>query len=357
METGENQNQTAAPANDGGIMSPDQSVQFFESDESDSVFSSTPSSAAVGKDGAPIPDDKNKSAKDGQAAGGAGASSVAATGGDGASGKPGSGDDHMADLEKRGKAIMEGRDPDADPGAGGKGAGAAGGEGAAAGADGKPGDGSGKGGAGDPKPGEGDGKPVATAAGIDVEKALTDAIAELATKDPAFKQFADDFPEAAKHSQALARAVLGIVGKIPDVGKVMEERIAAIQAKADEAVSRANAQFVQRTFQMELTSLRPDWRQKIATPEYQAWYAKQSDAVKRLGCVPDVKSATMLLDAYDKATGKGGAPGGGKTKGGSFAAIAAAAPGAGPRNPAVGGQDDENLTEAERQQIFNDAPE
>ncbi len=288
----------AAPAADAGVMSDDQMRDLFDSPESDAVKPAPaagdpakPAPPALGADGKPVPAEAAKPV-------------VVAT--------------PEEEMERRGKALLAGEDPDAEPVA--------------------------------PEL-DADGNPVKPAAAaepapLDIDKALEGALVEL-KKDPEFAQFHEDFPEAAKFSTKLVAAALKMLGKVPDMGKAVEDRIGAIQKQADDFIAGAKAEFTQRAFLMELSNARPEWRQTIATPEYKTWLGKQSEAVKRLGCVPDVKSATMLLDAFDRAAGKGAKP----AKSGSYTRLAAAAPNGGIVKPAAGAG--EELSDEERRDLFN----
>jgi hypothetical protein len=69
-------------------------------------------------------------------------------------------------------------------------------------------------------------------------------------------------------------------------------------------VAELRARQINAEFWRDVMDERPDARKIANSPEFKAWVAKSSKAVQHLASTPDAQSALMVIDAYERATGK-----------------------------------------------------
>lgn len=137
-------------------------------------------------------------------------------------------------------------------------------------------------------------------AGHAVAQAVTDApttsqMAEAANPE-AWQRLKDDFPEWAAGVEAYMNA--RVAGIKPSQEAPSTEQF---QQSLQQQEAALRADFNRQLAEMQVEVRHEGWKQTVATPEFNAWYAKQNDEVRGLAGSDKPKDAVRLLDLYNSA--------------------------------------------------------
>lgn len=136
------------------------------------------------------------------------------------------------------------------------------------------------------------------------EAPTKEEIESAAKSDARWKQLTEDFPDWAeavnerlkKVEAAASKAVPSVV----DTSAIKTEITTDVDQRISKAVAAAEAKAVQARVYARIDLVHgDDWEERINSPEFEAWYGKQTKDTQALSSSPKAADAIKLLDLYE----------------------------------------------------------